>query len=241
MRPFRLFRRFRPMPHARAAGRRATDHAIESIREDERAFIARELHDDLGQLLATLRVDVNLLLQRDAREPGVREQLEGMDRRLLSAIVSLRRIASNLRPLVLDEGGLYFALQSLRNEFERRHGITCLLDAQESELMFDDYFSTAVYRIVQESLTNVARHAAAESVHVALRRDHVALQIDIDDDGRGIRPGDFAKGTSFGLLGMRERVQALRGDIDISGGATGTRIHVALPLPGTFSGKEYPT
>jgi signal transduction histidine kinase len=241
MRPFRLFRRFHPTPHARAAGRRATDHAIESIREDERAFIARELHDDLGQLLATLRVDVNLLLQRDAREPDVREQLEGMDRRLLSAIASLRRIASNLRPLVLDEGGLYFALQSLRNEFEQRHGITCLLDAQESELMFDDYFSTAVYRIVQESLTNVARHAAAGSVQVALRRDQAALRIDIEDDGRGIRPGDFAKGASFGLLGMRERVQSLGGDIDISGSATGTRIHVALPLPGTFPGKERPT
>jgi len=241
MRAFRLFRRSRPAPQVRAAGRRSTDHAIESIREDERAFIARELHDDLGQLLATLRVDVNLLMQRDAREPGVREQLEGMDRRLLSAIVSLRRIASNLRPLALDEGGLYFALGALRDEFEQRHGITCLLDAQEAGLQFDAYFSTAVYRIVQESLTNVARHAAAESVHVMLRREAGALHIDIEDDGRGIRPADFRKGSSFGLLGMRERVQALRGEIDISGSAAGTSIHIRLPLPGTFPGKDHPT
>lgn len=240
MRAFRLFRRFRPAPHVRAAGRRASDHAIESIREDERAFIARELHDDLGQLLATLRVDVNLLMQRDAREPGVREQLEGMDRRLLSAIVSLRRIAGNLRPLALDEGGLYFALQALRNEFEQRHGISCLLDAQEAELMFDDAFSTAVYRIVQESLTNVARHAAARSAHVALRRESAMLRIDIEDDGRGIRPADFRKASSFGLLGMRERVQALRGEIEITGNAAGTSIHIRLPLPGTSSGKEHP-
>jgi signal transduction histidine kinase len=240
MRAFRLFRRSRPAPEVRAAGRRSTDHAIESIREDERAFIARELHDDLGQLLATLRVDVNLLMQRDARERGVREQLEGMDRRLLSAIVSLRRIASNLRPLALDEGGLYLALGALRDEFEQRHGITCLLDAQEAGLQFDDYFSTAVYRIVQESLTNVARHAAAESVHVVLRREAGALHIDIEDDGRGIRPADFRKGSSFGLLGMRERVQALRGEIEIAGGAAGTRIHIRLPLPGTSSGKDDP-
>jgi len=93
---------------------------------------------------------------------------------------------------------------------------------------------------VQESLTNVARHAAAESVHVVLRREAGALHIDIEDDGRGIRPADFRKGSSFGLLGMRERVQALRGEIDIAGSAAGTSVHIRLPLPGTSSGKDHP-
>jgi len=133
---------------ARMAGRRATDYALENIREEERAHIARELHDDLGQLLATLRVDMSLLMQQPVAAGPARELVAGMDQRLLSAITSLRRIASNLRPHALDEGGLYFALQSLRNDFVERHAIACELDARENELVLNDRYSTAIYRIV---------------------------------------------------------------------------------------------
>ena len=135
---------------AQMAGRRATDYALENIREEERAHIARELHDDLGQLLATLRVDMSLLMQQPVADKFTRELLAGMDGRLLSAITSLRRIASNLRPRALDEGGLYFALQSLRHEFEERHGVACALVAREDELVLNDRYSTAIFRIVQE-------------------------------------------------------------------------------------------
>lgn len=216
---------------ARMAGRRATDYALENIREEERAYIARELHDDLGQLLATLRVDMSLLLQRAGADPANAELLTGMDQRLLSAITSLRRIASNLRPHALDEGGLYFALQSLRNDFAERHGIACALDARESELVLNDRYSTAIFRIVQESLTNIARHAHARHVRIALRRHRTLLHIVIDDDGRGIARADMEKPASFGLLGMRERVWAIRGDIAIAGSVRGTRIEIHLPLP----------
>lgn len=216
---------------ARLAGRRATDYALENIREEERAHIARELHDDLGQLLATLRVDMTLLLQQPVADDATRELLMGMDGRLMSAITSLRRIAGNLRPLALDEGGLYFALQSLRNDFEQRHGIDCVLDARESELVLNDRYSTAIFRIVQESLTNIARHANARRVRIALRRGRGLLHIVIEDNGRGIAQSDMNKPQSFGLLGMRERVWAIRGDIEITGNARGTRIVIHLPLP----------
>jgi signal transduction histidine kinase len=216
---------------ARMAGRRATDYALENIREEERKHIARELHDDLGQLLATLRVDMSLLLRRPVPDVATGDLLAGMDGRLMSAITSLRRIASNLRPRALDEGGLYFALQSLRNDFQDRHDIQCVLGAVESDLVLNDRCSTAVYRIVQESLTNIARHADARRVRISLRRQPGQLHITIEDDGRGIAQADMDKPTSFGLLGMRERVWAIRGDIAIAGSARGTTIEIDLPLP----------
>jgi len=217
---------------ASMAGRRATDYALENIREEERTHIARELHDDLGQLLATLRVDMSLLMQQPVADQATRDLLAGMDGRLLSAITSLRRIASNLRPHALDEGGLYFALQSLRHEFEERHGVACELLGREDELVLNDRYSTAIFRIVQESLTNIARHAHARRVRIALRRHNLTLYLTIEDDGCGIAQADMEKPSSFGLLGMRERVWAIRGDISIAGSHRGTRIEIRLPLPG---------
>lgn len=202
---------------------------LQSIREEERKHIARELHDDLGQLLATLRLDLTLL-QQAAPNPETQRILSGMDELILTAITSLRRIASNLRPRALDEGGLYFALQSLRQDFIQRHPIHFELLADEADLTLDDDYSTAIYRIVQESLTNIARHAQASNITVALHRIDSQLAISIQDDGRGIEEADMDKASSFGLLGMRERVWGLHGDISISGN-DGTRIDIALPLP----------
>ncbi|WP_082488585.1 PAS domain-containing sensor histidine kinase [Duganella sp. Leaf61] len=203
--------------------------ALQTIREEERKHIARELHDDLGQLLATLRVDL-ALLQRQVREPGARKLLDGMDDLVMAAITSLRRIASNLRPRALDEGGLYFALESLRQEFVSHYGIACRLHANEEELILDDAYSTAIYRIVQEALTNITRHAQASRVDLSLRRVDDLLDISIQDDGHGIAAQDMDKASSYGLIGMRERVWALHGDISILNDG-GTRIMVRLPLP----------
>jgi len=203
--------------------------ALQTIREEERKHIARELHDDLGQLLATLRVDL-ALLQRQVREPGARKLLDSMDDLVMAAITSLRRIASNLRPRALDEGGLYFALESLRQEFVSHYGIACRLHANEEELILDDAYSTAIYRIVQEALTNITRHAQASRVDLSLRRVDDLLDISIQDDGHGIAAQDMDKASSYGLIGMRERVWALHGDISILNDG-GTRIMVRLPLP----------
>jgi PAS domain S-box-containing protein len=213
--------------------------ALQTIREEERTHIARELHDDLGQLLASLRMDLTLL-QGNERLPEPSQRLiEGMETNLMTAITSLRRIATNLRPRALDEGGLYFALQGLRDDFSERHGIACTLLAEESDLRLDDTASTAIFRIVQEALTNVARHAGATRVVLNLDRINGELLITIRDDGRGIRAEDMEKKESLGLVGMRERVWAMHGEITInSDELEGTRIDIVLPLAGRVIGED---
>lgn len=221
-------------PRTRKQGRRSTDSALAEIREDERVHISRELHDDLGQLLATLRVELTLLKQLPHGSDQAQPLLASMDALLLNAISSLRRIAANLRPRALEKGGLYFALETLRREFEKRHGISCRLDAMPEALVLDERYSTAIYRIVQESLTNIARHAGAKSARIAMRRDGRELLIDIVDDGRGMVAGDMAKADALGLLGMRERAASLRGSIvvdGVNGHGGGTHIAVRIPLP----------
>jgi len=207
--------------------------ALQTIREEERTHIARELHDDLGQILASLRMDLNLLQQTDGTPADSLRLMHGMEANLLTAITSLRRIASNLRPRALDEGGLYFALQGLRDDFVERYGIPCALLADEAELRLDDFASTAIFRIVQEALTNIARHAEASSVTMNLFRLNGDLLVTIRDDGVGIRPEDMEKAASLGLIGMRERVWGMRGEISISAESpSGTRIDIVLPLAG---------
>ncbi|MCC2956517.1 histidine kinase [Massilia sp. IC2-477] len=217
---------------------RQLSSALQTIREEERTHIARELHDDLGQLLASLRMDLTLLQSNKLPEASQR-LIEGMETNLLMAIASLRRIATNLRPRALDEGGLYFALQGLRDDFSERHGIACTLLAEESELRLDDAASTAIFRIVQEALTNIARHAGATRVVLNLDRVNHELLLTIRDDGRGIRSEDMEKKESLGLVGMRERVWAMHGEITISSDETpGTRIDIVLPLSGHIMGEE---
>lgn len=206
--------------------------ALQTVREEERAHIARELHDDLGQLLASLRMDLNLLQNESSAGGAGTRLMAGMEENLLTAIQSLRRIATNLRPRALDEGGLFFALQGLRDEFVQRHGIACALFADEAELRLDDGASTAIFRIVQEALTNIARHAGATSVTLYLYRIDGQLLVSIRDDGRGIEASDFDKAQSLGLIGMRERVWGMQGEISVSGDdPPGTRIDIVLPLP----------
>ncbi|MEM8510772.1 PAS domain S-box-containing protein [Massilia sp. MP_M2] len=212
---------------------RQLSSALQSIREEERTHIARELHDDLGQLLASLRMDLTLLARVERLPEASTPLLGSMESNLLTAIASLRRIATNLRPRALDEGGLYFALQGLRDEFTERHGIACTILADEAELRLDDAASTAIFRIVQEALTNIARHADAQHVCVNLYRINGDLLLTIQDDGRGIRAQDMGKAESLGLIGMRERVWAMQGDITIGADEPpGTRIDIVLPIAG---------
>lgn len=211
---------------------RELSSALQTIREEERKHIARELHDDLGQLLATLRVDLTLVRQHTDTTAPLQALLHSMDGLLVTAITSLRRIASNLRPRALDEGGLYFALQKLRHDFLLRRAIHFDLLADEADLVLDDARSTAIYRIVQEALTNIARHAEASHITIALHRIDSSLAITIQDDGRGIAERDLEKATALGLLGMRERVWGLNGSIHIGADSElgGTRIDISLPM-----------
>jgi signal transduction histidine kinase len=205
--------------------------ALQTIREQERTHIARELHDDLGQLLASLRMDLALLQQAEGNSAHNLRLMRGMETNLATAIASLRRIATNLRPRALDDGGLYFALQGLREEFSERYNIACNLYADEDELQLDDAASTAIFRIIQEALTNIARHADARNVTLNLYRLDGELLVTIRDDGRGIRPADMEKAGSLGLVGMRERVWGMQGEIVVaSDEPPGTRIDIVLPI-----------
>ena len=211
---------------------RELSSALQSIREEERKHIARELHDDLGQLLATLRGDLTLVRQHSDTTGSLQALLQSMDGLLVTAITSLRRIASNLRPRALDEGGLYFALQKLRHDFLLRRAIHFDLLADEADLVLDDARSTSIYRIVQEALTNIVRHAEASHITIALHRIDSSLAITIQDDGRGIAEHDLEKAAALGLLGMRERVWGLNGSIHIGADNElgGTRIEISLPM-----------
>jgi PAS domain S-box-containing protein len=206
--------------------------ALQSIREEERKHIARELHDDLGQLLAALRMDLSLLQRDHAMTDKSRLTLGSMDQLLLTSITTLRRIATDLRPRALDEGGLYFALQTLQKEFSHRHGVHCDMEADEEQLILDDERSTAIFRIIQESLTNVARHAKAATVNIKFARDEKEISLTISDNGRGIEEGALNKSRSFGLVGMRERVKAMNGEFKVSSEIDrGTTLQIKIPLP----------
>ena len=162
--------------------------------------------------------------------------VSSMDQLLLTSITTLRRIATDLRPRALDEGGLFFALQTLQKEFSQRHGVHCDLFANEEQLILDDDRSTAIYRIIQESLTNVARHAKASHVDIQFERTSDALAFTIKDDGRGIEEGAMNKTRSFGLVGMRERIMGMLGDFKVdSEVGKGTEISIRIPLDITIS------
>jgi len=209
--------------------------SLQTVREEERTRIARELHDELGQQLTGLRLDVSWLGTRlkDDRT-GLLEKTNGMKSTLNNTVAAVRRISSELRPLLLDDLGLVPAVEWLRDDFAKRTGIEVHLDVGERDLRIDKDTATAVFRILQESLTNVARHAEASAVWVRLDADSGRLRLSIRDNGRGMDPEASPKGRSFGLIGIRERAIMLNGEVRInSRPGDGTEIRVELPLATT--------
>jgi len=212
--------------------RRLAAHQVH-IKEQERKRIAREIHDEMGQNLLALRIDVEMLRARTAgQHPLLHEKLDAVLNNIDGIIRSVRHIINNLRPVVLDLG-LYAAIQWQASEFERRSGIVCVLSADAAELdagLRDDQ-TTTLFRIVQESLTNVARHAKARNVHISLERVGDRLFMKIADDGIGMRATVRVKPNSFGLMGMRERISAIGGELRIdSQVGTGTTLMLSIPL-----------
>lgn len=202
----------------------------ESVRECERKHIARELHDELGQSLTALRMQAALLRVRFGAEiPGLNDQVRAMTELVDRTIGVVRNVATSLRPTVLDMG-IASALEWLVDEFRRHSGLDCSLTLALGEAQLGEPQAIAVFRIVQESLTNVARHADASETAVTLRRDGAVCELEVEDDGRGFDPARM-RAHSFGLLGVRERVLSLGGQLTIASQPGGrTRIVVRLPL-----------
>jgi len=202
----------------------------EAAREEERKHIARELHDEFGQILSALRLEVAALRMRFAQEsPAVAERAASMLALVDSVIRVQRDLVSSLRPVVLDMG-IGPALEWLVSEFAEHSGISCELQMSETQLNLDPDQTTMVFRIVQESLTNVARHAQARRVAVTLAQRPGGYALTIQDDGKGFDPGAERDPTSLGLIGLHERAQMLGGRISISSASNaGVRIAVTFP------------
>ena len=212
---------------------RALAKHLQSVREEERIHIAREIHDELGQALTGLKFELNSFAKHfESDDAAARHDKQQTLNVAIDRIInSVRRIASGLRPEVLDEIGLAAAFDWQAREFQRRTGIRCHVNIPVQFSDPDKDRSTALFRIFQELLTNVARHANATRVNVSLSEGEAALALCVEDNGRGIKETEAQSPRSLGFLGLRERVLAFGGTIDVKGDdGKGTRVCVSIPV-----------
>ncbi len=211
-------------------------------REEEKTRIARELHDELGQLLTALKMDLSWLRERlPAGDAEIAAKTGQMHEMLEQTVSSTRRIAADLRPLMLDDLGLADAAGWLADDFSKRSGILCeiKLSGDGAFAGLDGNVATAIYRALQESLTNIARHAGAKNAWVVLGLENGILHLEVEDDGRGISDADLSKVRSLGLKGMRERMSYLGGSLEVARAPRGgTRLRAHVPVRG--SGERTP-
>ncbi|MEO8346329.1 MAG: PAS domain S-box protein [Betaproteobacteria bacterium] len=207
--------------------------AADVAREQEKNRIARELHDELGQALTMLQMDVAWCRQKlPVGEDDFSGRLDRMAVLLTGTVAATRRIAADLRPLLLDDLGLLPAVESLVENFVQRTGVTCELAVSNPNMQLPGPHSTAVFRVVQEALTNVAKHAGAMHVEVAIEQRPTEVIVSIRDNGRGFSPQEPRKAGSFGLVGVRERAYLIGGTATItSDQGKGTSVELRLPMP----------
>ncbi|MCB2203346.1 HAMP domain-containing protein [bacterium] len=205
---------------------------LQSVREEERKGVAREIHDELGQRLTSLKLHLALLQEDVPEGEGVmRGRFSAMLDDIDATIQSVKRIISQLRPGLLDDLGLSAAIEWQTEEFQRHSGIRCQLQITPPELSLDPDRATAVFRIFQETLTNVARHSGAGTVQIDLVAEEDEVHLQIRDDGRGISPAELENPSSFGLIGIRERAHYFGGEVTITGSPEkGTVVSVHIPL-----------
>lgn len=207
---------------------------LEAAREEERAHMAREIHDQLGQALTALKMDVAWLKKRlPTRAQAVTRKRNAMAALIDATMESMHRLAAELRPGVLDELGLPAAIHWLAHDWEQRTGIPCRAWVSSDDVRLEAGRSTAAFRILQEALSNVARHAGATEVEIRCSISAQGLELVVRDDGRGITDAELTASDALGLLGMRERAQTWGGEVSIRGDAKrGTTVTLRLPLDG---------
>jgi signal transduction histidine kinase len=219
---------------------RALSTHLQRIREEERTYIAREIHDELGQTLTAMNIDL-AVVEKQLLKAGTSttvtqaiQKVRALSRLVEATIQKTRNLALELRPDVLDSVGLEAALEWQAREFQRRTNIQCDLQLQHSSLKVDEPKSTAIFRIFQESLTNIARHAEATKIEIRLEEVGGVLILEIRDNGKGIEQSEIVAVRSIGIIGMRERASSLGGDVRIDGiPGKGTTVIVEIPLHGT--------
>jgi signal transduction histidine kinase len=215
---------------------RALAAHLQAVREEERTRISREIHDELGQILTSLKMDLRWIERKRAAttsaevEKGITLKIVEAQKLIDDTIQTVQRIAADLRPSVLDNLGLPAAIRYEAKRFEERTGIHSTLTLPEEMPVPDRDTATNLFRIFQEILTNVARHAGATAIGVELKEEHGGFALDVQDDGSGISADASSKPTSLGLLGMVERVASLDGTLYIEGTpGRGTKVTVRVP------------
>jgi len=205
---------------------------LQSLREEERKNIAREIHDDLGQTLTALKMDLSWIARklRDDKE-GLKERFNASVSQVDKTIQSVKRVCTELRPGILDHLGLAAAIEWQAGEFQKRTGIKCEIVCDPEDIEVDTSLTTPLFRIFQESLTNILKHAKATEAKGSLRLTNSSIILEITDNGMGITEEDLSKPNSFGLLGMRERVYPWGGKVTVRGSENkGTTVEVIIPL-----------
>jgi PAS domain S-box-containing protein len=210
---------------------RALAARLQSVREEERTRVAREIHDELGQALTAIKFGLSSLIPTLSEDQQLRsDKIESLQQLADQTIQSVRRIATNLRPRILDELGLAPAVEWAAEEFEARTGIRCRLDLPEDDVVVDQERATALFRILQEALTNVTRHAHATDVQVRLAGEDGGLTLEVHDNGQGFDDKQLSRQRSLGILGMQERALILGGEFTVtSAPGKGTTVRVRIP------------
>ncbi len=210
---------------------------LQSAREDERIRIAREIHDEIGQVLTAVKMDLSLLDREMAKKGApltpirLHDQLGSTKKLVDQALDTMHGIVRELRPEILDHLGLRAAIEWQLQEFQSRTKIACEFDCSRDEVELDQERAIAVFRILQETLTNVARHARATKVQVSLSEQDHHLMLKVQDNGKGIDQGKLQESRTFGILGMRERAHVFGGDVAVTGTpGQGTVVAVQIPL-----------
>ena len=206
---------------------------LHTVREEERTRIAREIHDELGSLLVALKMDVNWLGKRVTEESGLARKLRSMGRMIETAVDNVGRIMTDLRPSILDHQGLWAALDWQAHEFAESSELRCdaRIDIAAGTSAPTGTLAIAVFRIFQEMLSNVARHARATSVHIRILAEDGLLGIEVSDDGCGASAAAFDRPSAYGVLGMRERAGHFGGELAISSHpGAGTTVRLRIPL-----------
>jgi PAS domain S-box-containing protein len=216
---------------------------LQNVREEEKSRIARELHDDLGQQLTALKMDLSIVEQaiggQSAANAEIAEQLRGMRQLVDRTVASVRRIAADQRPVMLDDLGLLPAIDWLADDFTNRYGVEVERHFATGEVEFGPAAATALFRIVQEALTNVARHADATRVTLDIHIDADDCILRVADNGRGSCTPDARTGKSFGLIGMRERARMLGGSVSVeTAEGRGFAVTVSLPMQAVQKGSH---
>ncbi len=204
---------------------------IQKVSEIERTNIAREIHDELGQALTVLKIDLSYIRKRLPPDyAALLEKIDAMSKIIDKTITTVKKISTDLRPGLLDDLGLSAAIEWQAEEFEKRTGIACKISIEPKDISFDKDRNTALFRILQETMTNIARHAEATEVMISLRLNGDQIELVVQDNGKGIREEEIAGSQSFGLMGLKERAVIFGGSALINGTpGLGTTVAVRIP------------